>query len=498
MKKSIPKFFISNPGYFRGMTLNSLSEVETILRQGLPISKTSYDSIYFTPELETAFIYADNYGYNNKIPVLLKNVNYKDLTPRGPKIKTEYLSTRDVLPEEIGDVIVWTTIDGKEGWYKAILDEKNKLTLVYGDEVQTQIPTQEQQVETSWLAKLKTKIATKRTATYNKNPKNKAEFYLKEAKAAYEKENLDLAEDYYKLAIAQDPNNAKYYHELGRFYDDVYIDKYYQNLALENYNKAITLDPKNGEYYYSRALLKQYLLKDTPGAINDLAMSMKYGKKGWFTESLFKEWTEDYIKSQKSSQSQTLKPNFEPTAMETDYISTSYTGTNTEKPLNLKTDMENGGAKPPVIAKEDILYELSYEDYKGTPTLPDIERRIGSRLYRTAAKYKLKLNESDVIWIENNISKNSKHRDLFWLIDSTEPKNRNIETLNYIATFFNQFIDMPDIPRNVNKVLIALSGEYWAWYKKWVKDFGSRDFLIERWLEKAYTDKGIVPDNPEF
>ncbi len=301
MKKSIPKFFISNPGYFRGMTLNSLSEVETILRQGLPISKTSYDSIYFTPELETAFIYADNYGYNNKIPVLLKNVNYKDLTPRGPKIKTEYLSTRDVLPEEIGDVIVWTTIDGKEGWYKAILDEKNKLTLVYGDEVQPQIPTQEQQVETSWLAKLKTKIAAKRTAAYNKNPKNKAEFYLKEAKAAYEKENLDLAEDYYKLAIAQDPNNAKYYHELGRFYDDVYIDKYYQNLALENYNKAISLDPKNGEYYYSRALLKQYLLKDTPGAINDLAMSMKYGMKGFHTESLFKEWTEDYIKSQKSS-----------------------------------------------------------------------------------------------------------------------------------------------------------------------------------------------------
>ncbi|MBR4508502.1 MAG: trypsin-like peptidase domain-containing protein [Elusimicrobiaceae bacterium] len=350
LKRRIPEYFLTSPGYFRGMELNSLEELETILKEGLPVSKTSFDGVYFTPDIGLAFIYADNNGVKERISVLLKNINYKELTPINPP--AEYASTRDVLPKEIGDVIVWTTIDGKEGWYKAILDEKNKLTLVYGDEVQTQIPTQEQQVETSWLAKLKTKIAAKRTAAYNKNPKNKAEFYLKEAKAAYEKENLDLAEDYYKLAIAQDPNNAKYYHELGRFYDDVYIDKYYQNLALENYNKAISLDPKNGEYYYSRALLKQYLLKDTPGAINDLAMSMKYGMKGFHTESLFKEWTEDYIKSQKSFQSQTLKPNFEPTAMETDYIPTSYTGAKEKPPRNKASLYENSDA---IKGKSDFV-----------------------------------------------------------------------------------------------------------------------------------------------
>ena len=259
LKRRIPEYFLTSPGYFRGMELNSLEELETILKEGLPVSKTSFDGVYFTPDIGLAFIYADNNGVKERISVLLKNINYKELTPINPP--AEYSSTRDVLPEEIGDVIVWTTIDGKEGWYKAILDEDNKIALLHSDEVQTQVPTQEQQVETSWLAKLKTKIAAKRTAAYNKNPENKAEFYLKDAKAANEKENLDLAEDDYKLAIAQDPNNAKYDHELGRFYDDVYIDKYYQNLALENYNKAISLDPKNGEYYYSRALLKQYLLK---------------------------------------------------------------------------------------------------------------------------------------------------------------------------------------------------------------------------------------------
>lgn len=111
-------------------------------------------------------------------------------------------------------------------------------------------------------------------------------------------------------------------------------------------------------------------------------------------------------------------------------------------------------------------------DYrKGRPDSPNIEGRIGSLLslkaYNIALDFGVELYESDVQWIENNITKNSKNnnRDIFWQFDSyTHLKNKSPYIMDYMATFFGQFIDTHGIPNNVNRLLIYTVGSLNAWY----------------------------------
>ena len=68
---------------------------------------------------------------------------------------------------------------------------------------------------------------------------------------------------------------------------------------------------------------------------------------------------------------------------------------------------------------------------KGRIDCPNIEQRIGDLLadcaYKFALDYGFELYESDVQWIENNISKNSQNniRNIFWQIDDAYTNEKN-------------------------------------------------------------------------
>ena len=125
---------------------------------------------------------------------------------------------------------------------------------------------------------------------------------------------------------------------------------------------------------------------------------------------------------------------------------------------------------------------------KGCVDCPNIEQRIGKKLNQLAFKMALDfgldgLYESDIQWIENNISKNSQNniRDIFWKQDSyTYETHKNRYFLDYQATFFEQFIDAPGIPLNVKRLLIYTVGIMRAHYG--IKA-PYQHFFVERWME---------------
>lgn len=139
---------------------------------------------------------------------------------------------------------------------------------------------------------------------------------------------------------------------------------------------------------------------------------------------------------------------------------------------------------------KDKKYPIDYR--YGSLDCPNIEQRIGETLSGFMYNCGIDLGfdgfyESDIQWIENNITKNSqnKNRDIFWRLDSWE-RGKNISPyfLDYTATFFEGFIDTPGIPRNVNRLLIATVGCMRAYYQK-RKPEPYQHFLVESWLRKT-------------
>lgn len=124
---------------------------------------------------------------------------------------------------------------------------------------------------------------------------------------------------------------------------------------------------------------------------------------------------------------------------------------------------------------------------------PNIEQRIGDLLadcaYKFALDYGFELYESDVQWIENNISKNSQNniRDIFWQVDAAylNGKKHSKFLLDYQATFFEQFIDTPDIPANVNQLLIYVVGIFFRHYKTKIDSAPYQHFFTEKWIRKT-------------
>ncbi len=139
----------------------------------------------------------------------------------------------------------------------------------------------------------------------------------------------------------------------------------------------------------------------------------------------------------------------------------------------------------------DKKYPIDFRN--GRIDCPNIEQRVGNLLadcvYKFAFDYGFELYESDVRWIENNISKNSQNniRDIFWQIDDayTNEKKHSKFLLDYQATFFEQFIDTPDIPANVNRLLIYVVGKFFAHYKIKIDSAPYQHFFVECWLRKT-------------
>lgn len=131
-------------------------------------------------------------------------------------------------------------------------------------------------------------------------------------------------------------------------------------------------------------------------------------------------------------------------------------------------------------------------DADGHMNCPNIERRIGiclsGKAYSAWLDFGIELYESDIQWLENNITKNSTNniRDIFWRLDSFE-RGKNISPyfLDYTATFFEQFIDMPGIPRNVNRLLIYTVGYERFYYNIKKAPTPYQHFLVESWLRKT-------------
>jgi len=133
-------------------------------------------------------------------------------------------------------------------------------------------------------------------------------------------------------------------------------------------------------------------------------------------------------------------------------------------------------------------------DYRaGSLDCPNIEQRIGKMLSSYMFKFGSGFGldgfyESDIQWIENNITKNSKNniRDIFWKQDSyTHETHKNRYLLDYTATFLEQFIDTPGIPQNVNSLLWFVVGKMRAWYDIKVGSAPYQHFLVERWMDKT-------------
>ena len=138
---------------------------------------------------------------------------------------------------------------------------------------------------------------------------------------------------------------------------------------------------------------------------------------------------------------------------------------------------------------ENKKYTIDYR--KGRLDCSNAEQRIGDTLCRAVWSMALDfgltgLYESDIQWIENNITKNSQNniRDMFWKQDSyTRETHNNKYFLDYQATFFEQFIDIPGIPRNVKQLLIYTVGMHRAWYNTVYRVAPYQHFFIEKWME---------------
>ena len=139
----------------------------------------------------------------------------------------------------------------------------------------------------------------------------------------------------------------------------------------------------------------------------------------------------------------------------------------------------------------DKKYLIDYG--AGSLDCPNIEQRIGKILSSYMFKFGFAFGldgfyESDIQWIENNITKNSKNniRDIFWKQDSyTHKTHTNRYFLDYTATFLEQFMDTPGIPQNVNRLLWFVVGKMRAWYDIKVESAPYQHFLVEMWMDKT-------------
>lgn len=104
----------------------------------------------------------------------------------------------------------------------------------------------------------------------------------------------------------------------------------------------------------------------------------------------------------------------------------------------LKTDNVRQG----ITMNKNVKYPIDYRN--GHPDCLGVKKRIGSLLsrkaYNVAVDFGFYLYESDVQWIEKNITKNStnNNRDIFWRFDSyTHSKNKSPYVMDYMAIFLN-------------------------------------------------------------
>lgn len=115
---------------YRGLKLYNLQDLQNILNKGLQYNKVSDEmnrKIYFSGTLRRAARYAVEYDSpQNELPVLVKfTVPNKDLLNASPYVLgwDYYYTLRNIPSSCIQDVMVLLEVNGKPGWYKAVLED---------------------------------------------------------------------------------------------------------------------------------------------------------------------------------------------------------------------------------------------------------------------------------------------------------------------------------------------------------------------------------------
>lgn len=112
---------------------------------------------------------------------------------------------------------------------------------------------------------------------------------------------------------------------------------------------------------------------------------------------------------------------------------------------------------------------------------PELLSRIGGWLYYWGHEGNFELSETDIQWIERNIT---THR-LFRAVEGKVYGFGHPNVYAYVVEFLKMFLDTPKIPLQVNKLLIFVIGIC----KKYDKDQyrapiePEREFFIRRWME---------------
>ncbi|MCR5504262.1 MAG: hypothetical protein K6E94_01615, partial [Elusimicrobiaceae bacterium] len=126
----LPLGFIEGKALYRGMALTNYDELKHILIDGLPGNKTVNGDgrVYFTDIIEMAVNYSIQHEFGH-LPVLIKKYS-EDIGP--------YISAyKDVEVKDITDVLVWASLDGKFGWWRAQLDGKGEVVLTPTDNMES-------------------------------------------------------------------------------------------------------------------------------------------------------------------------------------------------------------------------------------------------------------------------------------------------------------------------------------------------------------------------
>lgn len=127
----LPSDFEENNAIYRGMTLNKFEDLKRLFVSGLQVNKSNYNYIHFSREIETAIDYSTEYDYGH-LPIIIKMHN-DYYTKLGPVVKF----SANIPASDIDEVIVWAELDGKLGWWKAVLDNKGEVVLHATDNMAT-------------------------------------------------------------------------------------------------------------------------------------------------------------------------------------------------------------------------------------------------------------------------------------------------------------------------------------------------------------------------
>ncbi|MBR4682464.1 MAG: hypothetical protein IKP06_04090 [Elusimicrobiaceae bacterium] len=121
----LPKTFTDGtPSLFRGMSLSRVEDLKNILQKGLERNKSIYSALYFSGNIDEALSSAINEG--PAIPVLIKVEMTSRLLRRFRSpyhdVADNYVFTRDLPSPFLTKVVVFLEVDGKPGWYEAVLE----------------------------------------------------------------------------------------------------------------------------------------------------------------------------------------------------------------------------------------------------------------------------------------------------------------------------------------------------------------------------------------